>query len=200
MALLARKESVPPDGFQYTQAETKARLTAHTLAKLTEMVRLHRQHHGLKPDDSASIQTEIERQICMAMPPGWCLPEPGESYEPLTDISRTLTLSKIESFSKAAFAFVRSGVQFVSDEEATRRANICRGCKFNFTPHACMCTPLWKLIGALIPAAKKMEGLRVCAICGCALQAKVLMPQQILDQVDGPNNYRWPTYCWNHHG
>lgn len=197
MAILASKHTEPPDGFVYTQKETLARMQRDTLLELVEMVRAHRVYHGLKPDDEASVQLDIERQICLGQFPGVCRPEPSEDYRPYKDISRTLTLAKIESLSHVAFEFVRSGAHFVGEEEAERRATICRGCKFNYTPNACLCTPLWKMIAALIPSKRKLEGLRICAICGCSLQAKVLMTDSVLKDADQGNDFRYPDYCWN---
>ena len=53
---------------------------------------------GIKVTDD-EITLDIQRQICASMPPGVCKPEPGENYQPLNDLSRRLTLEKIEAFS-----------------------------------------------------------------------------------------------------
>lgn len=199
MALISQKATTPPDGWVFTQPETKARMQHETLAELVDMVRQHRLHHGLKPDDVAGVQLDIERQICVAQFPGVCHPEPGEDYRPLHDISRTLNLAKIESLSYAAFEFIKSGAHTVDAETANKRATICHGCKFNHTPNACMCTPLWKFITSLIPDSKRINGLHVCAICGCALQAKVLMPENVLREADEGRDLKYPSYCWNNY-
>lgn len=201
MAVIAQKHQTPPDGWVYTQRETNARMQHETLVELVDMVIAHRQHKGLQPIERAAVQLDIERQICIAQFPGVCVPEPGEDYKPLRDISRTLTLSKIESFSFAAFEFVKSGARLVDKETAQRRASVCHGCKFNFIPNACMCTPLWTFIASLIPQDRKINGLHVCAICGCSLQAKILMPENVLAESEEGQRYEWPSWCWrNSHG
>lgn len=199
MALISQKNTTPPDGWNFTQPETKTVMRHETLPELVDMVRLHRLHKGLKPDDREGVQLDIERQICLAQFPGVCHPEPGEEYRPLQDISRTLNLAKIESLSFAAFEFVKSGARMVDEETAQKRAAICHGCKFNHTPNACMCTPLWKFITSLIPDSRRIAGLQICAVCGCSIQAKILMPENVLRHADEGRDIRYPDYCWNKH-
>ena len=118
MAVVNSKCTTPPDGWVYVQAETRTRLEHETLLELVDLVRKHRLWKGLTPTDPESVQLDIERQICMSQFPGVCRPEPGEDYKPLRDLSRWLTLEKIEAFSAAAFTFVKSGLKWVDPEIA----------------------------------------------------------------------------------
>jgi hypothetical protein len=196
MALISQKNTTPPDGWRYIQAETKARMEHQTLSELVDMVVQHRRWAGLKPDDAASVQLDVERQICMAQFPGVCHPEPGEDYRPLKNISRSLTVELVEAMSTAAFEFLKSGMRWADEATANRRADICRGCPLNFSPHACSCAPVWAIVRALIPSDRRLPGLSICAICGCSLEAKVLMPESVIAKADEGRDLRYPGYCW----
>lgn len=196
MAVLIQKRTTPPDGFIYVQRETQTRLEHETLAELVDLVIKHRQWKGLSPTDSVSVQLDIERQICLGQYPGVCNPEPGENYKPLRDLSRWLTMEKIEAFSLTAFEFVKSGFKWVSEDVSNARANTCLGCKFNRSPHACACGPLWRFIASIIPDNRRRANLHICGICGCALQAKILMPDNVIREADKGRNLKYPDYCW----
>lgn len=196
MAVIAQKRTTPPDGWYYVQPETQTRLEHETLEELVQVVMRHRAWKGLLPVDHDAVQLDIERQICMAQFPGVCKAEEGEDYRPLRDLSRSLTLEKIEAFSHAAFSFIQSGLKWVDEETANRRADVCLGCKFNRAPHACACTPLWQFIGRLIPTNRRRGNLHICGICGCALQAKVLMPADVIHEADAGRDLQYPGYCW----
>jgi hypothetical protein len=167
-----------------------------TLGELVALVIQHRTYKGLTPIEPEVVSVEIQRQICASMPPGICGPEAGEDYKPLHDMSRRLTLEKIESFSLAVFEWVRSGAHFVDEEEATRRAKICLGCPYNKAPHACSCAPLWDTIRRLIPPRRRIDNLHVCGICGCALSAAVLAPMNVIAAADSGRDFKYPAYCW----
>lgn len=196
MALLGNPRQTPPGGFVYTQPETQTRMEHETLGELVDLVVRHRVYKDLTPVDPLVVNAEVQRQICAQMPPGICGAEPGESYIPFNDLSRNLTLDKIEAFSLAVFEWVKSGVGFVDEEEATRRARICLGCPFNKAPHSCSCAPLWLFIKALIPPRRKIDNLHVCGICGCALSAAVLAPLNVIAAADKGRDLRYPAYCW----
>lgn len=199
MAILNSPTTTPPDGFVYTQPETQSRFELPSNGTLTELVALvvaHRKWKGLTPTDSAAVRLEIERQICASMPPGICQAENGENYEPLHDQSRRLTLDKIMSFSSALFSFIRGGAKFVDESVSVPRGTICLGCPFNKAPRSCSCTPLWSFLESIIPASRRRDNLHVCGICGCALQAKVLVPEEVIRESNIGRGFVFPSFCW----
>lgn len=197
MALVGNLHQTPPDGWVYTQAETQTRMESlDSLADLVEIVVQHRAYKGLPRATPEEVVLDIQRQICAAMPPGVCRGEPGEDYRPLTDLSRRLTLDKIQSFSLAIFEWVRTGGSLVDEEESQRRAKICLGCPFNKAPASCSCSPLWAMIKALVPKKRQIDNLHVCGVCGCVNSVKVLMPLPVLKESLRGRDLTWPSHCW----
>lgn len=195
MALLRHPRTTPPDGFRFCQRETESRFTAETLGELADMVIEHRRYKGLTPTDKPAVELEIQRQICEGQFPGVCHAENGEDYRPLVDQSRSLNPDKVVEFSKAMYRFVESGGEIVPKAESERRARICRGCQYN-RPSACVCTPLYKLLDALVPASRREPGMLVCGICGCANTVKVLMPMGTIQGEQANKKLTYPHYCW----
>lgn len=195
MALLKNPHQTPPDGFVYLQRETGLRIERDTLAECEDSVIAHREHKGLSPTDRPSVSLDIQRQICSGQFPGVCRPEPGEDYRPLRDLSRDLDTEKVMAFSRAAFAFLGSGGEIVDKTESARRAEICRGCRFN-RASTCTCTPVYRMIDALVPAGRRESGLLICGICGCSNQVKTLMPKEVIEKSDAGRNLVYPDHCW----
>lgn len=189
MALLNHKHQSPPDDFCFTEPTTGGKWTGETLAHITEIVCEHRKWKGLFPQDTESVSLEIQRQICSGLPPGFCHAESGEDYVPFVDQARTFTIDNVMHASQAAIDFVASGGEMVPQAESARRANICRGCRFNRPSPSCVCTPLYKMLDKLVPKERKEAGLHVCGICSCSNSVKILLPVK-------PDNFRYPPHCW----
>jgi len=197
MALLGNPRQTPPDGWRYVQPETQTAMEdLDGLAALAAIVVQHRKYKGLPRATHEEAELDIQRQICAAMPPGICRAEPGEDYKPLLDQSRRLTLDKIQSFSLTMFEWVRTGGNFVDEEESLRRAKICLGCPYNKAPSACSCSPLWALLKSLIPKKRQIDNLHVCGICGCVNSLKVLLPLPVLKESLRGRDLTFPSHCW----
>ncbi len=194
MAVLTQKNTTPPDGFKYLQPETGLWISGDFLSELVERVCAHRQHKGIAPWDAASVEKEVVNQICMAAPKGVCRGEEGESYEPFRSNIRRLSLTKIATATEVLIEWLRSGMHIVPKEESQRRAAICRGCPMNQIPSACICTPFWKMLEKIIPQDRKEPGLHICAICGCANAAKILVPLSVA--IESTAGLRVPQHCW----
>lgn len=185
----------PPDGWRYLQKETQTWIRADMHEELVDAVVAHRQYKGLTPTDRDSVSRDIQRQICLGAKPGMCRPEKGEEYVPFPDMARTLSLKKIAAFSETLVEWLKAGGKMVDKFEAIRRANICRGCPFNRPVPNCVCTPFYKLIADAIPSDRKEMGLYVCGLCGCALQAKILAPLEVVRE-GNPADLKLPSWCW----
>lgn len=196
MALLCQPRTTPPGGYVYHQKETQTRIESRFHEELIDLVIAHRSYKGLGPLDRESVWLDIQRQICEGQEPGICRGEAGETYKPLANMSRRLTLDLIESFSAAALRFIRSGLNFVSEEVAVARGTICLGCPYNQAPNACSCAPLWRFLERMIPSDRRRANLHVCGICGCAMQAKVLCPDDVIRASELGMFHRYPDHCW----
>lgn len=193
--MLNFKNTEPPDGWKYLQRETQTWIRAELAEELITGVINHRLYKGLEPADRESVWIEIQRQICLGASPGVCHPEKGEDYIPFKDMARTLSLAKIESASRSLVAWMTGGLNMVSKEESFRRAEICRGCPFNKTASACVCTTFFKAIETMLPDDRKETGLQICTLCGCSLRVKVLAPMSVIRE-GNPENLRLPDWCW----
>lgn len=194
MALLTSRNQSPPDGHKYLQKETGVWITGDFHDELVDRVIEHRKYKGLAPVDRHLVDLEVQRQICLGMPKGVCRGEKGEDYEPFEDRSRILDLTKIAQASATLIAWLGKGLGFVAPEESARRAEICRGCPFNKKAAACVCTPFFKTIDALVPQHRREPDLLICALCGCSLMAKVLAPIEVVRESVGA--VRLPDNCW----
>jgi len=185
----------PENGWQYVQPETGEWIDCRgeNFAALIERVVQHRRYKGLKPDDHAAVQVDIERQLCLGIKNG-CRPEPGDIE--VKDQFRGITGDSIIAASRALFSFVKSGGQLVEKTESERRAAICRGCKFNRLSGTCMCNAVFALIKSIIPSSRIEPGLKACGVCGCSLEAKVLVPPDVLRDSEPTPGYAYPSWCW----
>lgn len=189
MPRINRPHETVPDGWFFIEPVTGYRIEGETLDNLVELVCQHRTWKQITPSDPENVRRIIEAQICQAMPEGICRAEEGERYSPFDDKARSLTIESILSASSAAFEFIKSGGELVPKSESERRAGICRGCRFNRPSPCTVCSPIYSMIEALVPASRTEPGVTVCGVCGCALRAKLLLPLQ-------PDGFRYPPHCW----
>jgi hypothetical protein len=188
MATLSSPRTGPPDGWIFFQPETGSRFEAMIGPELVDLVVAHRQWKNLERQSPEEVWTDIQRQICERLPPGHCSAEPGEDYQPFTDLARGMTTEMVMNASKAAFAVIQNG-GLVPKAESERRAEICRRCQFNRPSPCIACSPMFAVMDALIPKDRQEPGLSACGICGCSLRAAVLTPIV-------KDRHRYPSYCW----
>jgi hypothetical protein len=168
-------------------------MSAESMAELVGLVMIYRQYHGILQTSAASVEAEIEDQICQRLGPEFCHVNAGEFY---SNGGFSLTTAKIAEVSEIVFDFIRAGAEFVPVEESKRRADICAKCPFNRTPPTCLCTPMWKAMDALVPADRRDNRMRVCQVCGCTVQVKTLISSKILSKADAGRQITYPSWCW----
>lgn len=197
MARLKHPNQVPPRGYVYFQKETRLLLQSDNLKSLVDLVIAHRKQKSLGPTDPAYVRSEIERQICTRLGTEDCKPEGiSDGWVP-QGRADLITVGSILSASRAAFAILESGFELAPKEEMTRRAKVCLDCPLNQPVSGCACAPLYKLIAALVPADRKPDGLHVCLVCKCSLQAKVNLTDEQIRAANANQNYPWPENpCW----
>lgn len=179
-------EAVAPRGdWKYFQPETSLWFSAGNLDELIGKVRSHRAYKGI-PDDT--IKQDIIDQICTRVGPGGC--SSWDEYYP--NRLESIDQDKLTNFNSTAFNFIKSGGKLVPREEAERRAEICRHCPFNISASQCSCGAFYKLLEAVLPASAGLPGLHLCSVCGCALKAKVWLPEETIDNGD----VSFPGWCW----
>ena len=85
---------------------------------------------------------------------------------------------------------------FVSQEEAERRAAICRACIMNSTTPGCFgCNGVRSLISKIKGSRTTDQDseLRQCGVCGCDNSVKVWIKTDVVDN----QGLEYPANCWN---
>ncbi len=197
MALLKSWRTTPPGGWVYRQAETLFDMKAENGEALIDLVVAHRNYKGLTPVDRASVKLDIERQICVTLSSNECRKErPSDPWVPQQAERPIFTMSAVIGFSRAAWAFLKSGMKLVPKSEAERRASICKGCSQNREMHGCSCGKYHELIAAAIPEDRKIDGIFVCWACGCDLKSKVNLEESVIVASDAGRDIQFPSFCW----
>lgn len=195
MLRLKDKSKGPPDEFRYVHAETGHLSKAVNFWAWEEAIMSHRKANNLPiPGNMMDLAQD---QICRTIGPEWC-----EHSDEATHVSTRFNFGDVVNGMKALGKMMLGLVEFVSQEEADRRARVCAGCYFNVNAEGCgSCRKIAELISG--PVAKKKTAwdhlLKVCAICRCSNAAKVWFP---LDEIptDETQQALFPTFCWQRVG
>lgn len=196
MQILRNKDLVPPDNFRYVHSETGHRSEASDYWTWQGRIAAHRKANNL-PVVSAA---EAENQLCQQLPPSFC--SQSDPNRPWVDIR--FTLGDVADVMKVFVSFAASGFQFVSQEEANRRARICVGCYNNINVSGCgACRQLAGFITGSLAQRKTShdDALKVCGVCRCLNRAQVHVPLEALDTKDSPEKQAlYPSFCWLKNG
>jgi hypothetical protein len=194
MARLKSFRTTPPGGWVYRQDETHLEIKAENGDALVSAVIAHRQYKGLSPTDRDTVLLEIERQICTRLGLRECKSEGKEdAWVPRDDSKPLITMTGMLAFSKAAIAFVASGLELAPMEVVKERAEGCLRCPLNQPVVGCSCDVFYKAIEAAVPKSRRIDGLNLCMACSCSLQAKVnLTEAQIIASNEG-RDIKWPA-------
>lgn len=201
MAKIFNTSMIPPGGWNYRERATGHWFTADSKAFLIRDVIAHRVYKGLPVD---SVEHDVEEQICLKLDERWCKAcDEGERYEPVVDRTKGLTTEMAYAANKAIISFIKGAVlalltgksPFIAPDVAEERADICRGCPFNKPLNGCSCQEAYKIIEKLIPEKRHQPGAHICAACGCSLQAKVNMPDDVIRDSISPG-MAFPPWCW----
>lgn len=188
---------MPPGGFIYFQKETEFTIKGENEDNLIDLVIAHRKYRNLHPQEPSLVRLDIERQICTRLGIGECRPENvADKWVPQIQTRPVFTMGKVIGLSNAALEFVKSGMNLVPIEEAQRRAEICKGCAQNRELTGCSCSTFHKLIAAMVPASRKINGLFVCWACGCDLRSKVNLEDSVIIESNKNQQVDYPAFCW----
>lgn len=196
MARLRNRRDVPSRGWNYIQKETHLKLEGDSMDELAKRVVDHRRFKGLSRVSIDEVKQDIERQICARMGTRECIAEGlDDEWVPVQAVALP-KLSAVMGASKAAFEFVASGAELVSDEERLRRTEICLSCPLNVPLTGCRCSMFYKMLNKTLPEEKRNPELGVCAICQCSNNLKVNLQPNVIRAGDEGRNLTYPAQCW----
>lgn len=198
MAYLRYRSTTPPGGWVFYQKETAFTIKGENEGQLIDLVIQHRQYKSLLPQEREAVRLDIERQICTKLGSGECRSEgASDTWVPRNPERNVVTMSGVLAFSKAAFAFIKSGGAMAPMEEVQRRAEICRACPLNQELTGCACNSFYKTIESIVSADRRLPGLHVCRACDCSLVAKVNLTDEQVRVSNEGRKITWPgSACW----
>lgn len=192
------KATVPPGRFNYLHTETGHISSSHSYDQWLGKIASHREANNLPP----ITPEDAEHQNCMRLAPATARSFCNAGDGDFTTEAVQLKFADIMRGTRTIAAFKLAGSPLVSNEEAERRAAICRLCEWN-TPYASpcgtTCAELTSLVETLVGGEKTSydEDLRACAICHCSLKAKIHIPLEILRKTEEPAHQElFPPFCW----
>lgn len=183
----------PPGGWRHKEKHSgmefpEQGVMLRDFGQFLRMVREHRRATG--GDLDIGWEERLQHELCQEHPEYRCMEE-GKPAD------RTLTLGDVKQFLHTASNFIDQGGQFVTQQEADRRALICTRCPLNQHVSGCFgCAGIADAAMNFIAQRKTAnhDDLQSCGICGCFLRVKVWMPVESM--VDNPEEY--PAWCWRH--
>jgi hypothetical protein len=194
---LFNETDVPSGGWKYTDPDLGIRLNHINLPELFRSATLLRVANklGLPRMWPVVFRSIVCEQ--MNLGPNFCQPfisphvkEPNKQ--------RALTFGDVRNFLAVLKGWMETRADFVSPEEASRRASICVTCPENVPATGCAgCTNIVSLITSVIGDRKTPEDgkLRNCNVCGCANKAQVHVPLDVLAK-GITTDMAFPEGCW----
>lgn len=189
--MFVKKPDVTANGnWRYTQPETGMKFTEIVYAVLLSKVIKHRKANNL-PFDLSSFEDELCKQIndnsvCAEGMRGKPVPRPKRT-----------TIDDAAAFISVAGEWMK-GREFVPQEEAERRAEICAACPENQRVEGCSgCRNLVGRLTQLLGRRKTKQDskLQGCRVCGCSNVAQVHIPMEALSK-GIKADMQFPDNCW----
>jgi hypothetical protein len=187
------KQVCPPGGFVHVELPSGVEFRHIVFEEILKRVRLFRIANGIPLPPG--WQEEVEDAMCARYEPSiWQYvietPRTGK---------RSIRIGDVANFVRVVRAWMSEGRQFVPQEEAERRAAICRACPERGDIEGC--TPCMKLLetvtGLLGGRATKYDAeLKGCSVCSCSNQVQVHIPLDVLQKGITPDMQFPKQVCW----
>lgn len=177
-------------------AETSSWIGAGSWELLLDAVERNLLANGMPmPGD---LDADIQNRICQQVSPDWSGCVMGGEQ-------RVLSREDLRRWLVAMIEFAK-GHELVAQEEAERRADICRVCRFRTDISGCLgCGGLFSLMFDLLSgrSVSNPENLRSCRVCGCQNERQVFFPLEVLRKASAGLEYPEDTrqdgtnvVCW----
>lgn len=200
MKIITQKhEWLPMTCRAYEDPDTGIVIKADTFKQLYMRVKKLREEKHLP---THNLEYTLEQWVCSRVPEGTPYCREAEDHLHIRKpLKKGYGVQDVINFTNAVKNTILNGT--VSTEEANRRADICAGCPYNITLPGCSsCAGVTRLAANTIfgflgkKKVKQEDNLKQCGICGCALTAKVWVPNpKETPQVKKHEN-DFPEWCW----
>lgn len=189
---IVNKMQTPNRSWVYKQPETGYVIRAIVWSDLLQKVRLHRLANGIPCN--IGWEKEFENEVCelMKLSDRWCQPVNEDGT-----VTRQVGFGDVVNFLKVLTAWLPKR-EWVSQEEADRRAAICAACPHNVEVAGCSaCQNIVREITEFLGdrATGYDEKLKGCNVCGCSNRAQVHVPLDVLHK-GVSEKMQFPEACW----
>ena len=193
LALIKPQGPCPPDGFRYVFPEDGWVCHAWSYNDWIALAKAHLQANNQQVPQE--LEVIMQDQLCQSLPPGWCNYDNDQRPRASTSLGWGDVLVGIKTFSE----WISKGAQFVSQEEADRRALVCSRCYLNVNVTGC--SSCQKMVEEVVRGQKTKYdfALKACGVCMCFLRAKVHFPLEILENNATEHSravYPQISWCW----
>lgn len=184
-----KTDATPNGGWRYTHPVTGMKFGSIVYGVLLTLVQKHCKANNL-PFDLATFEDELCKQ---AHNGGNC----AEGTKEYPVQPKRTTIDDAASFISVAKEWMKDR-DFVPQEEAERRAEICAACPEN--QQIAGCSACRNLVGRLTQLlgqrrTKQDSKLQGCRVCGCSNVAQVHVPLDALAKGINPDMV-FPDHCW----
>jgi hypothetical protein len=180
----------PPEGYRYVDPVSGFLAHAWTYVDWIDVERRHLAANNR--EIPATLEAQMQEQLCKTLPPGWCLYDDPNRRRPSVFLNFSDVASGLKTFAK----WLAGGMKYVDQKEAERRAEICTRCYLNVNVQGC--ASCGKAVEEVIGSTRTKydSALRSCAVCKCFLRAKVHFPIETLTSDLAGHQEMYPDFCW----
>jgi hypothetical protein len=190
LSLINPQGPCPPDGFRYVDPVDGWECHAWSYNDWVELYTRHLQANGREVPCLVGLL--MQDQLCRTLPPGWCnYDDPGRRRA-----SGSLDWGDMAAGVATFTRWIAAGAEYVSQDEASRRALICSRCYLNMNISGC--SNCHKAAAEVTKNRKTKYdfALKGCGACKCLLSAKVHFPVDILNKDMRNVQEIYPSHCW----
>jgi hypothetical protein len=205
MLKIINPKQSPNGHFTMTVPATGFRISHYDYTSFVNLYLGHLRDRGIQvePNWEETMQDELCRQnnwkgVCESIP---------------ENVEKPVSAADLKNFLKTVADLIDNAVYgeetFVAQEEANRRAAICKTCPENIHGIIQWCSfcpggvlkALNKFFGYFRPRQTELttpddNHLFACRVCHCSNSAQVHVSTSILKRVKG--DYQYPDHCWKH--
>ena len=180
----------PPDGYRYVFPDDGYLVHAWTYVDWVQAAKNHLTANN--QPIPGTLEQDMQQQLCLTLPPGFCLYDDDNRPRPNMSLEWGDVTAGLATFAR----WIAGGCQYVDQNEAERRAQVCSRCYLNVNVQGC--SGCQKAVAEVVRDKQTTldATLRTCAVCKCFLRAKVHFPISTLDTDSEKVQQMYPEFCW----